>query len=135
MKPLYLFLASEFFSYKEDNANKREKFVNAWHSIIRLDRNQLGRKSCTIHESYVQWVIDRANQLKMPCPLQRFVTATIPTIPLPLPPKTIEESQKRMTELTYENVVLVGKYKEKERENDTLMSLLEQQTWEILEKD
>jgi len=89
MSSLYLFLDSEFFSYKKDGANKKAQFVKAWHSIIKMDKNQLGRMSNTAQESYVQWVTNRADKLQMPYPLQRFVTSTTPTIPSPLPPKTL----------------------------------------------
>ena len=92
MSPLYLFLDREFFFYRKDDANKKAQFVKAWYSIIKMDKNQLGRKSNTAQESYVQWVINRANKLQMPYPLQRSVTSTTPTIPSPLPPKTLEES-------------------------------------------
>ena len=135
MSPLYLFLDSEFFFYKKDGANKKAQFVKAWHSISKMDKNQLGRKSNTAQESYVQWVINRANKLKMPYPLQRFVTSTMPTIHSPLPPKTLEESQEREAILIRENVTSQGQYREAVRENDVLMSLLEQKVWELRKKE
>jgi len=53
MRPVYLFLDSEFFFYGEDVENKKTQFVQACRSIIRLDRNQLGNKSSVTHESYL----------------------------------------------------------------------------------
>jgi len=100
-----------------------------------MDKNQLGRKSNTAQESYVQWVINRANKLKMPYPPQRSVTSTTPTIPSPLPPKTLEESQEREATLISENAAWQGQYREVVRESDALMGLLEQKAWELRKKE
>ena len=135
MSHLYLFLDSEFFFYKKDGANKRAQFVKAWHSIIKMDKNHLGRNSNTAQEAYIQWVINRADKLKMLYPLQRFVTSTTPTIPLPLPPKTQEESQEREAMLIRVNAAWQEKYQEVVRENDVIMGLLEQRTWELHKKE
>jgi hypothetical protein len=58
MKHLYLILDKDFFLYKKDDQNLRVQFEKAWHSIVRMDRNLLGRKSVIIQEAYEQWVID-----------------------------------------------------------------------------
>jgi len=100
-----------------------------------MDKNQLGRKLNTAQESYIQWVINRADKLQMPYPLQRSVTSTTPTIPSPLPPKTLEESQEREAMLIRENAAWQGQYQEAVRENDVLMGLLEQKAWELREKE
>lgn len=92
MKPLYIFLSSEFFSYEKDAKNLKDQFVKAWSSIVKLDRNQLRSKSRWTQEPYVQWVINRANKLGMPYSLQRHATATVPTITLPLPSRSLEDS-------------------------------------------
>jgi len=110
MSPLYLFLDNEFFFYKKDGANMKAQFVKSWHSIIKMDKNQLGRKLNTAQESYVQWVINRAEKLQMPYPLQRSVTSTTLTIPSPLPPKTLEESQERKAMLILESAAWQGQY-------------------------
>jgi len=109
--------------------------VKAWHSIIKMDKNHLGRNSNTAQEAYIQWVINRADKLKMLYPLQRFVTSTTPTIPLPLPPKTQEESQEREAMLIRVNAAWQEKYQEVVRENDVIMGLLEQRTWELHKKE
>ncbi|KEH40866.1 hypothetical protein MTR_1g036610 [Medicago truncatula] len=98
MKPVYLILDRDFFLYKKDDANQRVQFEKAWYSIVKKDRNQLGKKSVIAHEVYVQWVIDRANKLKMPYPRQR--------------------REKSIWEM---------KYRKKEQEYDTLKNLLDQQ--------
>lgn len=134
MKPLYRILDRDFFLYKEDGTNQKAQFVKAWHSIIRMDRNQLGRKSNTAHEAYVKWVIDRANKLKMPYPQQRLTTSTIPTMPLPLPPKTQEESQEREAVLILENATLKRKYDEAMLKMETMSGKIEQQEHELLEQ-
>ncbi|AES70065.1 hypothetical protein MTR_3g047220 [Medicago truncatula] len=99
MKPVYLILDRDFFLYKKDDANQRVQFEKAWYSIVKKDKNQLGKRSVIAHEVYVQWVIDRANKLKMPYPRQRIATSTVPEM----------------------------KYRKKEQEYDTLKNLLDQQ--------
>jgi hypothetical protein len=65
-EPDNIALNGEFYLNHEDCSNKRRKFEQAWHGIRRLDRNQLGKKSDFVHESYIQWVIDRATSFGMP---------------------------------------------------------------------
>jgi len=60
MSPLYLILDVDFFFYEKDVGNKKAQFIRACRSIVKKDRNQLGNKSSTTHESYLQWVINRA---------------------------------------------------------------------------
>jgi hypothetical protein len=129
MKPVYRILDRDFFLYKEDEKNLRVQFEKAWHSIIRLDRNQLGRKSFIAHEDYVQWVIDRARQLKMPYPRQRFVAATTPTIPMPLPPESLEGYQKQLDIERREKSVVEGELRKKGQDYEMVMDLLEKETW------
>jgi hypothetical protein len=109
MKHVYLIMDKDFFLYKKDDKNLRVQFEKAWHSIVRMDRNLLGRKSVITHEAYVQWVIDRASKLKMPYPRQRFVTATTPTIPMPLPPESLEGYQKQLDIERREKSTVEGK--------------------------
>jgi len=71
----------------------------------------------------------------MPYPLQRPVTSTTPTIPSPLPPKTLEKSREREAMLIRESAAWQGQYREAVHENDALMSLLEQKTWELRKKE
>jgi len=49
-----LSLYGEFYLNNKDHANMRTKFVQAWHTIRRLDGNQLGKKSNFGHPSYTQ---------------------------------------------------------------------------------
>jgi len=44
----------------------RMRFVQAWHSVRKFDGIQLGKKQSFAHESYTQWVIDRAAAFGMP---------------------------------------------------------------------
>jgi hypothetical protein len=135
MKPLYRILDRDFFLYKKDDRNLRVQFEKAWHSVIKVDRNQLGRKSFITQEAYVQWVIDRANKLKMPYPRQRLVSSTIPTIPLPLPPESLEGYQKELDIERREKSVVEGMLRKKEHDYELVMDLLEKENWENRQKD
>ena len=53
-KPCNLSLAGVFYLNHEDGLGMRGKFEQAWRAIHRKDRNQLGKKSDIIHESYTQ---------------------------------------------------------------------------------
>ena len=121
--------------YKVDVGNKKTQFVQAWRSIIILDRNQLGNKYSLTHESYLQWVIGRAAQIGMPYPMLRPLTSTTPAVPPPLPSKTLEDYQRRLHEANLESDAWKEKYQTSEREKDTLMGILEQTTWEFHEKE
>lgn len=127
MNPVYLILDRDFFLYKEDDGNQGAQFEKAWYSIVRKDRNQLGKRSVIAHEIYVQWVIDRANKLKMPYPRQRLVTSTVPAIPLPLPLESLGGYQEQLDIERRDKSMWEGKYREKEREYDTVKNLLDQQ--------
>ncbi|KEH15582.1 hypothetical protein MTR_0782s0010 [Medicago truncatula] len=117
----------DFFLYKEDDANQKAQFEKAWCSIVRKDRNLLGKRSVIAHEVYVQWVIDRANKWKMPYPRQRLVTSTISDIPLPLPPESLEGYQKQLDIERRERSMWEVKYRKKKQEYDTVKNLLDQQ--------
>jgi hypothetical protein len=95
----------------------------------------LGKKTGAVHESYTQWVIDRAIQFGMRYKLPRFLSAITPAPPLPVTFDTEKEYQKRITELTEENASLREEYKEAVRENECVMNLLEQNTWELRKKN
>jgi len=134
MNPLYLILDRDFFFYKEDVGNKKTQFVRAWHSIVKRDRNQLGNKSSTTHESYLQWVIDRATQIGKPYPLLRSSTSTTPTIPFPLPPETMEEYRARLTESEHESAIWKRKYHEVELLILTMSGQLERKNHQLLKQ-
>jgi hypothetical protein len=129
MKPVYRILDKEFFLYKEDKKNLGVQFEKAWHSIIRLDRNQLGRKSSITHEDYVQWVINRAKELKMPYPRQRYVSATTPAIPMPLPPESLEGYQKQLDFERREKAAVEGKLRKKGQDYEIVLDILEKENW------
>jgi len=134
MSPLYLILDRDFFFYKEDVGNKNVQFVRAWHSIVKKDRNQLGNKSSTSHESYLQWVIDRATQIGMPYPLLRSLTSTTPTIPFSLPPETMEEYRAWLTESERENATWKRKYHGVELLIETMSRQLEQKDHQLIKQ-
>ena len=93
-KPNNLSLSGEFYLNHEDYTNMRIKFVRSWHTIRRLDGNQLGKKSSFVHGSYTQWVIDRAMTFGLPYHIPRFLSSTTPSPSLPVPPKTQKEYQR-----------------------------------------
>ena len=131
---LHLILDRDFFFYERDAGNKKAQFVRAWHSIVKKDRNQLGNKSSTTQESYLQWVINRATQIGMPYPLLRSLTSNTATIPSPLTPKSMEEYRARLTESENEGATWKRKYNEAMLEMETMSGRLEQQDREILKK-
>lgn len=134
-KPDHLSLSGEFYLNSEDRTNMRLKFVQAWHTVRKFDGIQLGRKQSFVHESYTQWVIDRAIAFGMPYTLPRFLSSTIPEIPLPLPPHTMKEYQGRLADEEREKFMWKGEYQKRDQEYDTLTGLLEQEAWESHKKD
>ena len=134
MNPLYLILDRDFFFYEKDTENKKAQFVRAWHSIVKKDKNQLGNKSSATHESYLQWVINRATQIGMPYPLLRSLASTNPTMPSTLPPESMEEYRVRLTESERESATWKRKYNEAMLEMETMNGQLEQKDSEILKQ-
>ena len=109
--------------------------MQAWRSIIRLDQNQLGNKSSVTHESYLQWVIGRATQIRIPYPTLRPLTSATLAVPSPLPSRTMEDYHCRLHEANLESDACKVKYQTSEGEKDTIMGILEQTTWEVKEKE
>jgi hypothetical protein len=70
----------------------------------------------------------------MPYPRQSFVTSIIATIPLPLPPKTQEESQEWEAVLILENATLKRKYDEAMLKMEIMSGKIEQQEHELLKQ-
>jgi len=134
MSPLYLILDRDFFFYEKDAERKKEQFVRAWHSIVKKDKNQLGNKSSATHESYLQWVINRATQIGMPYPLLRSLASTTPTMPSPLPPESMEEYRARLTESEHESATWKRRYDETMLQVETMSGQLEQKDCEILKQ-
>ncbi|XP_006593206.1 uncharacterized protein [Glycine max] len=141
-KPNNLSLTGEFYLNHEDHAGMRLRFVRAWHTVRRLDRNQLGRRTGFVHGSYTQWVIDRASILGLPYPLPRHVSSTVPSPSLPVPFDNKEECNEQLIQMRLERDTWKKKYQELERENETLKGKLAQKDHElfvqnqrIIEKD
>ncbi|KEH33018.1 transmembrane protein, putative [Medicago truncatula] len=126
-KPLSIYLENVYYFNTEDSTGMREQVVRAWHTIRRRDKGQLGKKTGAVHESYTQWVIDRAVQIRMPYKISRFVSAITPAPPLPMTFDTEKECQEKIAELTRESYMWERKYRKKEQEYDTLKNLLDQQ--------
>jgi len=89
-KPINLATSQEFFYYSNVPAGQRKAFIDAWSKVGRKDVKHLGVRSGIAHEAYTQWVIDRAEEIGMPYPAMRHVSASIPSRPLPLLPATQE---------------------------------------------
>jgi len=98
-RPSNIYLDNELYLNHEDHSNMRERFVRAWHAVCRLDMKQLGRRSDMVHESYTQWVIERAAKFGMPYRLQRLPSSTTPSSSLPMTFETKEDFHIQMTEL------------------------------------
>jgi len=111
-KPNKFSLSGEFYLNNKYYANMRTKFVQAWHTVRKLDGNRLGKKSNFGHPSYTQWVIDRAMSFGLPYTLPRSLSSTIPHASLPLPPCTQEEYQERLVESNRESATWKRKYDE-----------------------
>jgi len=125
-KPLNIYLDNVYYHNQKDSQGMRDQVARAWHTIRRKDKGQLGRKTGIIHESYTQWVIDRAIQIGMRYKLPRFMSAITPASPLPMTFNTEKEYQERITELTHESAMWKGKYQVAEREIETLRGQVEQ---------
>ncbi|AES76253.1 uncharacterized protein [Medicago truncatula] len=134
-RPDSLSLSNEFYLNKNDHTNLRMRFVQAWHSIRKFDGIQLGRKQSFAHESYTQWVIDRATAFGMPYTLPRFLSSTVPEIPLPLLPQTKEEYQERLAEAEREIHMWKRECQKKDKDYETVMGLLEQEAYDSRQKD
>lgn len=141
-KPNNFSLTGEFYLNHEDHAGMRLRFVRAWHTVRRLDRNKLGRRTGFVHGSYTQWVVDRASILGLPYPLPRHVSSTVPSPSLPVPFDNKEECNEQLIQMRLERDTWKRKYQELERENETLKGKLAQKDHElfvqnqrIIEKD
>ncbi|AES88007.1 hypothetical protein MTR_4g040010 [Medicago truncatula] len=136
-KPINLTTSPEFFYYTNAPTGQREAFIDAWSKVRRKSVKHLGVRSGIAHEAYTQWVINRAEEIGMPYPAMRYVSASAPSIPLPLPPATqgmyqehlaMESREKRMwkdEQKTHENLMLKKELakvrKELEEKDDLLM--------------
>jgi len=69
-KPRDIVLERLFYHNHTDNQGMRQKFAEAWKTIHKKDSNRLGKKSDFVHETYTQWVIDRAMSYQCLIPYQ-----------------------------------------------------------------
>jgi len=111
-RPSGITLTNEFYCNDKDHLGKREKFVQAWRSIHRLHRNQLGKRDDFMHGCYTQWVIGQAIQNRIPYTVPRLVSATTPSSSLPLPSKTMGEHQEQFPGKDREAATWKRKYEE-----------------------
>ncbi|KEH16811.1 hypothetical protein MTR_0089s0070 [Medicago truncatula] len=148
-KPINLATSPEFFYYSNAPTGQREAFIGAWSKVLRKSVKHLGVRSGIAHEAYAQWVINRAEEIDMPYPAMRYVSASAPSIPLPLPPTTqgmyqehlaMESREKQMWKARYneaENLIMTldGKDEQKTHENLILKKELVKVRRELEEKD
>ncbi|KEH15713.1 transmembrane protein, putative [Medicago truncatula] len=134
-KPLSIYLENVYYFNIEDSTGMREQVVQAWHTIRRRDKGQLGKKTGVVHESYTQWVIDRAVQIGMPYKISRFVSAITPAPPLPMTFDTEKEYQERLAEAEREIHRWKREYQKKDQDYETVMGLLEQEAYDSRQKD
>ncbi|KAK2368625.1 hypothetical protein QL285_081808 [Trifolium repens] len=132
-KPNSLLLTSVFYLNQEGSSDTRNRCVQAWRTIHRKEKNQLGRRLGFVSESYNQWVIDRAAKLGMPYPIQRLISSvTSSSLSSPLPFDTKEEFQEILDELSRERDAWKTRCQVAELENETLKGNLEQKDHMIL---
>ncbi|KEH22416.1 transmembrane protein, putative [Medicago truncatula] len=134
-KPLSIYLENVYYLNIDDSKGMREQVVRAWHTIRRRDKGQLGKKTGAVHESYTQWVIDRAVQIGMPYKISRFVSAITPAPPLPMTFDTEKEYQERLAEVEREVHRWKREYQKKDQEYEAVMVLLEQEAYDSHKKD
>jgi len=133
-RPRNIHLENVYYHNQNDVRGMREQVVRAWNTIRRRDKGQLGRKTCTVHETYTQWVNDRATQFGMPYKLPRFLSAITPAPPMPVTFDTEKEYQKQITELTHESATWKRRYDETMLQIETMSGQLEQKDCEILKQ-
>ncbi|KEH34649.1 transmembrane protein, putative [Medicago truncatula] len=129
-KPLSIYLENVYYLNADDSTGMREHVVRAWHTIRRRDKDQLGKKTGAIHQSYTQWVIDRAVQIGMPYKISRLLSAITPAPPLPMTFDTEKEYQERLTEAEREIHRWKREYQKKDQDYETVMGLLEQEAYD-----
>jgi hypothetical protein len=132
-KPNSLLLTNVFYLNQEGSSDTRNRCVQAWRTIHRKEKNQLGRRLGFVSESYNQWVIDRAAKLGIPYPIQRPISSvTSSSLSSPLPFDTKEEFQEILAELSRERDAWKTRCQVAELENETLKGKLEQKDHMIL---
>jgi hypothetical protein len=131
-KPIYLATSHYFFHYSNAPTGIREDFIEAWSKIRKKDVKHMGVRSDIAHEAYTQWVINQAEKIGMPYPAMRYVSASIPTMPLPLPLPTQEMYQEHLAMESRKKHQWKTRYYEAENLIMTLDGKDEQKTHEVL---
>ena len=131
-KSINLATAPYFFHYSNAPTGIREDFMEAWSKLRKKEVKHMGVRSGIAHEAYTQWVINQAEEIGMPYPSMRYVSASIPTMPLPLLPPTQEMYQEHLAMESREKHQWRARYYEAENLIMTLDGKDEQQTREVL---
>ena len=134
-KPHHLAIDPVFYINQPDSADVRGMFVAAWRAIHKKTKEQLGKRSGLVRESYIQWVIERAAKFGMPYPLQRSPSTSTFSSSLPITFETREEFMDQLTKAQFESATWKRKYQTSECEKDTIMGILEQTSWQLQEKE
>jgi len=87
-------------------------------------------RSGVAHEAYTQWVINRAEEIGMPYPAMRHVSASVPSRSVPLLPATQEMYQEHLAMESQEKRIWKARYNEAENLIMTLDGRDEQKTHE-----
>jgi hypothetical protein len=125
-KPNSLLLAGEFYHNEEGGPTMRNKFVRAWHTIHRKEKNQLGRKLSVASESYTMWVIARAAKLGMPYHLEKSIPSAATSSPPSIPFENKEEFQELLARMKLERDTWKRKFHTSELENEELKKQLKE---------
>jgi hypothetical protein len=141
-KPDNILLAGVFYHNGEGSSNMRARFVRAWHTVHRKEKNQLGKKLGVASEPYTQWVIARAAKLGMPYHLKKSPPSTATSSSPSMPFENKEEFQELLARMKLERDTWERKFHTSELENKELKKQLKekddmlfmQDGW-IIEKD
>jgi hypothetical protein len=131
-KPIYLATSPYFFHYSNAPTGIREDFIDAWSKIRKKDVKHMGVRFGIAHEAYTQWVIDRAEEIAMPYSAMRYVSASIPSMPLPLPLPTQEIYQEHLAMESREKHQWKARYYDAKNLIMTLDGKDEQKTQKVL---
>jgi hypothetical protein len=124
-KPNSLLLAGEFYHNEEGGPTMRNKFIRAWYTIHKKEKNQLGRKLGVASESYTMWVIARAAKLGMPYRLEKSIPSAS-TSPSIIPFENKEELQELLARMKLERDTWKRKFHTSELENEELKKQLKE---------
>jgi hypothetical protein len=124
-KPENMLLAAVFYRNEEESPDMRARFVRAWHTVHKKEKNQLGKKLCIASEPYTQWVIARAAKLGMPYRLEKSIPSAS-TSPSIIPFENKEELQELLARMKLERDTWKRKFHTSELENEELKKQLKE---------